>query len=106
MARTLDDVMKTLPAERRKKIEARGRELIEEELTLRALRKKLNLTQEKMAEMLNTKQGTVSKVEKRSDMLISTLRSHIEAMGGTLELVAKIPNHPPVKLEGFQDLSN
>ncbi len=44
-----------------------------------------------MAGLLNVKEGNVSKVEKRTDMLISTLRQYIEAMGGTLELVARIP---------------
>ncbi|MNF12593.1 hypothetical protein D3C80_2141380 [compost metagenome] len=47
------------------------------------------------------RQGNISKVEKRSDMLISTLRSYVEALGGTLELVVNIPGRPPVTLDGF-----
>ncbi|MDH4556133.1 helix-turn-helix domain-containing protein [Pseudomonas sp. BN417] len=105
MAKSLDQVMEALPTARRKKIEQRGQELIEEHMTLQALRKELNLTQEAMADLLDMKQANVSKVEKRSDMLISTLRNYVEAMGGTLELVARLPGRPPVKLEGLRDLN-
>lgn len=104
MAKSLDQVMKGLPAARRQKIEQRGAELIAEQMTLQELRKDLNLTQEAMADLLAMKQGNVSKVEKRTDMLISTLREYVEAMGGTLELVARLPGRAPVKLEGFRDL--
>lgn len=104
MAKSLDQVMKGLPAARRQKIERRGAELIAEQMTLQELRKDLNLTQEAMADLLDMKQGNVSKVEKRTDMLISTLREYVEAMGGTLELVARLPGRAPVKLEGFRDL--
>ena len=58
-----------------------------------------------MAELLHMKQANASKIERRSDMLISTLRSYIVAMGGSLELVAKLPRKKPVLLEGLQDLS-
>jgi transcriptional regulator len=105
MVKSLDQVMKTLPAARKKKIEQRSKELIEEQMTLQQLRKELNLTQEAMADLLDMKQANISKVEKRADMLISTLRSYIEAMGGTLDLIARLPGHAPIKLEGFRDLS-
>ncbi|NWE90331.1 helix-turn-helix transcriptional regulator [Pseudomonas reactans] len=105
MAKSLDQVMKGLPAARRQKIEQRGAELIAEQMTLQELRKELNLTQETMADLLHMKQGNVSKVEKRTDMLLSTLREYVEAMGGTLELVARLPGRGPVKLEGLRDLN-
>ncbi|UVJ43318.1 helix-turn-helix transcriptional regulator [Pseudomonas sp. LS1212] len=105
MAKSLDQVMKGLPAARRQKIEQRGQELIEDQMTLQELRKELNLTQEAMAGLLDMKQANISKVEKRADMLISTLRGYVEAMGGTLELVARLPGRSPVKLEGFRDLN-
>ncbi|RII75648.1 helix-turn-helix domain-containing protein [Pseudomonas monteilii] len=104
MAKSLDQIMKGLPAVRREKIEQRGAVLIAEQMTLQELRKDLNLTQEAMADLLDMKQGNVSKVEKRTDMLISTLREYVEAMGGTLDLVARLPGRAPVKLEGFRDL--
>ncbi|MNJ46905.1 Helix-turn-helix domain protein [compost metagenome] len=103
MSKTLDEVINSLSPERRARIEQRGRELIREEMTLQALRKQLELTQEGMAERLDIRQANISKVERRSDMLISTLRTYVEAMGGTLELVAHMPGRGPVTLEGFAD---
>ncbi|MCW2268020.1 Helix-turn-helix domain protein [compost metagenome] len=104
MGKSLDQVMNSLPQGRRQKIEQRGHEVIQHHMTLQALRKELHLTQEAMADLLEIKQANVSKVEKRTDMLISTLRGYIEAMGGTLELVARIPGREPVLLQGFRDL--
>lgn len=103
MAKTLGQVMNGLPKPRRKLIEQRSAELVQEQLTLQQLRRELNLTQDHMAELLEIKQGHVSKIEKRSDMRISTLRDYIEALGGELELVARIPGRKPVKLDGFYD---
>lgn len=105
MAKSLDQVMGTLSATRRQKVAQRADALIQEQLTLQALRQELNLTQETMAGLLDMKQANVSKVEKRTDMLISTLRNYVEALGGTLELVANLPGRSPVKLEGFRDLN-
>jgi transcriptional regulator with XRE-family HTH domain len=99
--KTLDEVMNELSPERRARVEARSRELIREEMTLQALRKQLEVTQDGLAERLDIRQGNVSKVEKRSDMLISTLRSYVEALGGSLELVAHMPGRPPITLGGF-----
>jgi transcriptional regulator with XRE-family HTH domain len=91
--------MKQLPAQRRNRIEQRGADLIQEQLTLRQLRRDLNLTQDSMADLLEVKQGHISKIENRSDMLISTLRDYIEALGGELDLVARLPGRKPVKLD-------
>ena len=93
--------MKRLSAARRKKIEARAAELIAEEMFLRDLRKARKLTQEHIAEILNVGQDGVSRLEKRSDLLISTLRSYVEAMGGSLSLIAEFPDREPVILSGF-----
>ncbi|KJK18419.1 XRE family transcriptional regulator [Pseudomonas sp. 2(2015)] len=103
MSKTLDDVINSLAPERRARVEQRGRELIREEMTLQALRKQLELTQEGMSKRLEVGQANISKIEKRSDMLISTLRSYVEAMGGTLELVAHMPDRGAVTLEGFTE---
>lgn len=103
MSRTLDEVIYSLSPERRARVEQRGRELIREEMTLQALRKQLELTQEGMAGRLEIRQANISKIEKRSDMLISTLRNYVEAMGGKLELVAHMPDRGSVTLEGFTD---
>jgi transcriptional regulator with XRE-family HTH domain len=90
--RTLDQVIAELPPERRAKIETGARELIAEEMALRHLRKAHKMTQERMAELLRIDQAGISKIENRSDMLLSTLRSYIEAMGGSLRLVAEFPD--------------
>lgn len=103
MTMTLDDLMDSLSPERRAWVEEQARELIREELTLQALRRQLDVTQESLAERLEMGQANISKVENRSDMLISTLRDYVEALGGRLELVACMPGRAPVKLKGFTD---
>lgn len=104
MATTLKTMMDRLPAERRKRVAARAEDLIAEELTLRDLRKARDLTQERMAELLHIGQDSVSRLEQRSDLLLSTLRSYVTAMGGTLELIARFPDRPAVVVSGLSDL--
>ena len=101
MAKTLKEKMASLSPARRKKVEARAAELIAEEKSLRDLRQALALTQERMAESLGIGQEGISRLEKRSDLLISTLRDYVEAMGGELRLVAEFPDRPPVILKGL-----
>ena len=95
MVKKLDDVMAALPAGRRAKIELRAQELA----SLKDLRQAVEKTQEDLAEVLGVGQDTISRLEQRSDMLLSTLRRYVEGMGGTLELVAQFPNRPPVVIE-------
>jgi DNA-binding XRE family transcriptional regulator len=99
MEASLEDKLAGLPAERRARVDARAAELIAEEMTLRDLRRALDRTQVRLARELGVKQETVSRLEKRSDMLLSTLRSYVEAMGGELDLIAKFPGRPPVRLK-------
>jgi transcriptional regulator with XRE-family HTH domain len=96
--KTLKDVMSALPVERRARIEARADELMAEEMTLQALRKARELTQERMAELLGVGQDSISRLENRTDMLVSTLRSYVEAMDGSLDLIVRFPDRPPVSL--------
>lgn len=103
--RTLNDVIGKLPAARREKIENRTRELIAEELTLQDIRKARQLTQEQMAKTLNIGQDSVSRIEKRSDMMLSTMRSYVEAMGGSLELVARFPKRGTVIIKSIEDVA-
>ena len=88
MARTLDEVIAGLPADQQLDIATAAARLIEDEMTLRDLRKAHELTQTRMAEALHISQDGVSRIEKRSDFLLSTLRSYVEAMGGQLRLIA------------------
>jgi DNA-binding XRE family transcriptional regulator len=99
MAVSLEDKLARLPRDRRAKVAARAAELVAEETTLRDLRRALDRTQVALAKELGVKQETVSRLEKRSDMLLSTLRSYVEAMGGELDLVAKFPDRPAVRLK-------
>ena len=103
-ATTLKQMLDRLPVDRRRKINARADELIAEEMSLRDLRKAHDLTQERMAEMLNIGQDSVSRLEQRSDLLLSTLRGYVAAMGGSLELVARFPDRPGVILSGLAEL--
>ncbi len=95
-----DKISKRSPTQR-KKVEARAAALIAEEMTLRDLRKARELTQARMAEQLGITQDGVSRLEKRSDLLLSTLRKSVEAMGGRLSLVAEFPDRAPVVLTGI-----
>lgn len=88
-----------MTAEQRKQAKARSKNLIAEYKTLQELRKAREMTQVRLAEVLGVTQDNVSRLEKRSDVLLSTLRSYIEAMGGELDLVVTFPDHPPVHLD-------
>ena len=103
MPENVDEKIKKLSAAQRKKVEARAAELIAEEMTLRDLRKARQLTQARMAEQLGITQDGVSRLEKRSDLLLSTLRKTVEAMGGSLSLVAEFPDRAPVVLTGIAE---
>lgn len=105
MAKSLDAKVAKLSKKRRSKIEARAAELIAEELSMRDLRKALELTQRKVAEKLDISQDNVSRLEARSDVLISTLRAYVRAIGGDLRLVAEFPDRPPVFLAGLSALA-
>jgi transcriptional regulator with XRE-family HTH domain len=99
----VNDKISKLSPTLRKKVEARAAELIEEEMTLRELRKARQLTQVRMAKALGVTQDSVSRLEKRSDLLLSTLRKTVEAMGGSLSLIAAFPDRPPVVLSGISE---
>lgn len=95
MARNLEQVLAKLPGKRREKIERRAAELA----TLKDLRQAVKRTQEELASSLGVGQDTISRLEQRSDMLISTLKRYVQAMGGQLDLVARFPDRPPVVID-------
>jgi DNA-binding XRE family transcriptional regulator len=101
MSITLKEKMKGLSAGRRKQVKTRARQLIAEEMTLQELRLARKITQARMAQELGISQNGVSRIEKRSDLLLSTLRKTVEAMGGNLSLVAQFPDRKPVVLAGI-----
>ena len=102
--KTLTERIEKLPEARRKKVEERARALIAEEMSLQDLRKARKWTQVRVAKELGINQENVSRIEKRSDLLLSTLSGYVEAMGGTLRLVAEFPDRPPIALTGIAAL--
>lgn len=105
MNHTLDQKLDSLPDARRKRIQQRADTLISEELTLRDLRRALGCTQAMLAQRLNIGQETVSRYERRTDMLLSTLRSYLRAMGGELELVVRFNDRPAVRIQSLEDVA-
>ena len=103
MSVNVNDKIKKLAPAQRKKVEARAAQLIAEEMTLQELRKARKLTQVRMAKSLGITQDSVSRLEKRSDLLLSTLRKAVEALGGNLSLVAEFPDREPVVLAGIAE---
>jgi len=73
-------------------------------LSLHQVRQARNLTQVNLATVLNVNQGSVSKLEKRADMYVSTLRSYIQAMGGELQIKAIFPDGE-VQIDQFHELA-
>lgn len=104
MTRTLDAVISGLPLDQPREIEARAAQLIEEEMTLSDLRKARELTQKRVAEALRISQDGVSRIEARSDFLLSTLGAYVEALGGKPRLVAEFPHRRPVIISGLESL--
>ncbi len=91
MARKFADLRAKMPVKARHRADARTEAMLAE-LPLAELREALKMTQATLAEALDVEQGSVSKMERRTDMYLSTLRRYIEAMGGTLEIVAHFPD--------------
>jgi ParB-like chromosome segregation protein Spo0J len=104
MGKSLDEVMAALPADRRRRVEARAGELVAEEMTLRELRKAMGKTQAQLARRLGKPQATISRMEAQSDMLLSTLGQVVEGLGGRVRVVAELPGRPPVALSLLSDL--
>jgi DNA-binding XRE family transcriptional regulator len=102
--KTLKQKLSTLPVTRQKKIAKRAAQLIAEEMTMRELRVARKVTQEELAKSLGVKQEQVSRMERRTDLHLSTLQRSVEAMGGELILMAKFPGGASVKLTGFASI--
>lgn len=74
------------------------------EMPLHELRQARGLSQKALAEVLHVEQPAIAKMERRADMHVSTLRAHIRAMGGELQMVAKFPEGD-VRIENFTELN-
>lgn len=104
MARTLDNFILSLPQEEQLAIQQEAERLIAEEMTLQELRKARECSQRVVGNVLNVNQAAVSKIERRTDMYVSTLRDFIRAMGGELDIVARFPDRAPVHICQFEEI--
>ncbi len=104
MATTLKEKIAQLDPDHQAEIAAEFERSHAEYLTLKDLRKARKLTQVRLAETLGQKQASIAKLEKRTDLLLSTLRRYIEGMGGKLNLSVEFPDRPPVLLDGIGEV--
>lgn len=102
MAKKFADLRSKMSESAREEVDRKAKTLLAE-MPLNELRQARGLSQKMLAELLHVQQPSIAKIEKRTDMYLSTLRSHIEAMGGELEVIAKFPDGS-VKINNFTDL--
>ena len=98
MAVSVEDIMARLDPEHRREVEEQAAELIAEEMTRRDLRRALRRAKVRTARELGIGWADVSRLERQSDLLLSTLRGTVKAMGGTLSLTVSFPDRLPVEL--------
>jgi DNA-binding XRE family transcriptional regulator len=98
---SLEEMLATESEEFRQSVKQRTAELIAEEMNLREVRRLRRLTQARLSKKLKIGQEGVSRIEKRSDLYLSTLRSYVEGVGGELTLMVRFPDSPPVILAGL-----
>lgn len=104
MAKKFSELRSRMSPEAQARIEAKAQAMLAE-MPLNELRQARGLSQKMLADVLHVQQPSIAKLEKRTDMYLSTLRSHIEAMGGKLEVVARFPDGA-VKISNFSDLES
>lgn len=102
MAKKFSELRNKMSPGRRARVEARVQAALKE-MPLHELRRARDLTQTTLAKAMGTTQGEVSKIEQRTDVYLSTLRSYLEAMGGELEIVARFPDGA-VRISQFADV--
>ena len=102
MAKSFKVLERKMSPEARARSEAKAKQLIAE-MPLQELRAARKLTQEELAKTLNVNQAAVSKLERRADMYVSTLREFVRAMGGELEITARFPEGA-VRINQFEDV--
>lgn len=104
MAKKFSELRAKMSPESQSQSEAKALAMLAE-MPLNELRQARGLSQKMLADVLHVQQPSIAKLEKRTDMYISTLRSHIEAMGGELEVVAKFPDGA-IKISNFGDIGS
>jgi DNA-binding XRE family transcriptional regulator len=102
MAKKFSELRAGMSQASRERSDAKARVMLAE-MPLNELRQARGLSQKMLADLLHVQQPSIAKIEKRTDMYLSTLRSHIEAMGGELDIVARFPDGT-VKINNFAGL--
>jgi transcriptional regulator with XRE-family HTH domain len=102
MAGKFEELRAKMSPESRARSEALAKKLLAE-MPLHRVRQARGLSQEALAQRLNVKQPSIAKLEQRTDMYISTLRDHIRALGGELEVIARFPEGD-VKITNFSQI--
>ncbi len=97
---TLEEILNEMSPERRGQIEQLADEM-RAEMNLREVRRLRKLTQTRLSKKLKIGQEGVSRIEKRTDLYLSTLRSYVEGVGGKLSIIAEFPDRAPVILTGL-----
>ena len=101
MAKNFSRLRDNMPPGAREKAKIKAQAMLQE-MPLQELRRARGLSQQTLAEILHVQQPAVAKLEKRTDMYISTLRNHIRAMGGELDIIARFPEGE-VRIENFSE---
>ncbi len=104
MAKKFSELTKNWSPERKERVQREYERLLAE-MPLQQLRAARELTQQQMAKLLEVHQSEISKIEKRTDMYLSTLASYVRAMGGVLELRAVFPHGEAVRINQFEALN-
>src|SRR5580658_8601066 len=100
MTVTLEEILNQMPEEERAEVFRRAEE-IRQEINLREMRRRRKITQARLSKKLKIGQEGVSRIEKRTDLYLSTLRNYVEGVGGKLSLVVEFPDRAPVVLTGL-----
>src|SRR6185295_11644276 len=103
MARKFSDLRRKMSSAARARARSRARAMLAE-MPLQELRVARGLSQEALAATLKVRQASISKLERRADMYISTLRAHIQAMGGELDIIARFPDGE-ARIANFEDVA-
>jgi DNA-binding XRE family transcriptional regulator len=104
MAKKFSELRSRMTPQARAEADRKAKAMLAE-MPLHELRQARGLSQKMLAEVLHVQQPSIAKIEKRTDMYLSTLRSHIEAMGGELEIIARFPDGA-VKINNFSELES
>ncbi len=104
MANNFSTLWEKMSPQARERVDAKVQDYLAQ-MPLHELRQARGLSQQSLAELLNVQQPSIAKMERRTDMYISTLRNHIEAMGGRLEVIARFADGA-VQISNFADLDD